>query len=162
MNIYQIEKEYLEISQKLIDTDGELTPELESELMINQQELEKKGIQYGYVVKSIENDIDVIDAEIKRLTAIKKTLSNSVDRLKNTLLNAMEMYQINELKTPTLKINFRKSESVEITDAENLNKKFLVEKVALSIDKVLIKEAIKSGEIVIGATLVTKNNLQIK
>jgi hypothetical protein len=162
MNIYQIEKQYLEITQSLIDADGELTPELETELIINQQELEKKGIQYGYVVKSIENDIDVIDAEIKRLTAMKKTLNNSVDRLKNTLLNAMEMFEINELKTPTLKINFRKSESIEITDAENLNKRFIVEKVTSLIDKALIKEAIKKGEIVIGATLLTKNNLQIK
>ena len=100
--------------------------------------------------------------EIKRLNALKKPLVNSIDRLKNNLSQAMQMFEVTELKTPLLKINFRKSESVEVTDIDLLDADFVKTTITKAADKVAIKEAIKSGENVQGAVLVTNQNLQIK
>jgi hypothetical protein len=61
-----------------------------------------------------------------------------------------------------IKINFRKSESVEIDNLALLDAKFLNEKVTITPDKMAIKEAIKNGEDVNGARLVINNNIQIK
>ena len=60
----------------------------------------------------------------------------------------------------TLKISFRKSESVEIDNVEELEDRF--KRVKVEADKTAIKQAIKSGKEVKGARLVENNNLQIR
>lgn len=162
VSLYQIEQKYLTLVESLIENGGELTPELETELAITKQDLQNKGVCYGFIVKELEGNIDLIDLEIKRLNALKKPLVNSIDRLKNNLSQAMQMFDVTELKTPLLKINFRKSESVEVTDIDLLDADFVKTTITKAADKVAIKEAIKQGENVQGAILVTNQNLQIK
>ena len=162
LNIYQIEQEYLNLANQLIESGGECSPELELQLTINQDQLEQKARGYGFVVKQMENDISIIDAEIKRLSELKKSRLKTIDRLETTVSNAMQLYQIEKLETPTLKISFRKSESVEIDNEGDIPAQFLKEKITYTIDKVAIKEAIKKGEVVIGARLQQNKNIQIK
>jgi hypothetical protein len=162
LNIYQIEKEYLELANQLIESGGECSPELELQLTINQEQLEQKARGYGFVVKQMESDVSIIDAEIKRLGELKKARLKTIERLETTVSNAMQLYQINKLETPTLKISFRKSESVEIDNEAEISAQFLKEKTTYTIDKTAIKEAIKKGEVVIGARLQINQNIQIK
>jgi hypothetical protein len=160
--LYQIEQEYISLANQIIDNEGELSEELETALMINQEQLEQKGKGYGYIIKDIEAEIDAIDVEIKRLSAMKKSRTNAVDKLKTTLSDAMQLFQISELKTPTIKINFRKSESVEVENINLLDQNFVKVTETRAADKTAIKEAIKSGAEVVGAVLKTNLNLQIK
>ena len=162
LSLYTIEQNYLTLVENLIDNGGELTPELETELAITKQDLQNKGVCYGFIVKELEGNIDLIDLEIKRLNALKKPLVNSIDRLKNNLSNAMQMFEVTELKTPLLKINFRKSESVEVTDIDLLDADFVKTTITKAADKIAIKEAIKAEIPVRGAVLLTNYNLQIK
>jgi hypothetical protein len=159
--LYQIEQEYISLANQIIDNEGELTEELETALMINQEQLEQKGKGYGYIIKDIEAEIDAIDVEIKRLSAMKKSRTNAVDKLKTSLSNAMQLFDILELKTPTLKINFRKSESVDV-DIPFLDKKYIKVVTTETADKIAIKAALKNGEQITGAALITNLNLQIK
>jgi len=161
-NIYNITTEFLQLEAQLIENGGELTPELEQSLIINKDELQHKSIQYGYVIKSLSDNVDAIDAEIKRLQGIKKVNENAIDRLKDTLSSAMQLFGIPELKTPTLKINFRKSEQVVVNDVNALPSDYKTIKVTEQPDKIKIKQAIKDGEDVIGCELVTVQNIQIK
>jgi hypothetical protein len=161
-SLYQIEQTYLNLVESLIENGGELTPELETELSINKEQLQNKGVCYGFIVKELEGNIDLIDLEIKRLQALKKPLVNSIDRLKNNLSQAMQMFDVTELKTPLLKINFRKSESIEVTDIDLLDTDFVKTTITKAADKIAIKEAIKAEIPVRGAVLITNYNLQIK
>jgi len=161
-NIYNITTEFLNLEAQLIENGGELTPEIETALQINKDELQHKSIQYGYVIKSLTDNVDTIDAEIKRLQALKKVNENVIDRLKNTLSNAMQLFGISELKTPTLKLSFRKSEQVILHDVNNLPQMYKIIKVTEQPDKMKIKEAIKSGADILGCELVVVENLQIK
>ena len=160
--LYQIEQEYMILADEIINNEGELTPELEDRLMINQDQLEAKGKGYGYIIKDIESEIDVIDVELKRLAALKKQRTNAVDKLKTSLSQAMQLFDISELKTPTLKINFRKSESVEVDDLNLLESQYKKVTITEAADKTAIKDAIKNGIQVTGAVLKTNLNLQIK
>jgi hypothetical protein len=162
LNIFQIEQEYLNLANQLIESGGECSPELELQLTINQDQLEQKARGYGFVVKQMESDISIIDAEIKRLGELKKARLKTIDRLETTVSNAMQLYQIEKLETPTLKISFRKSESVEIDDEKAISFMYLKEKITYTVDKVAIKEAIKKGELVSGARLQQNKNIQIK
>ena len=160
-NLFQITSKAKELSFAL--ESGELTKELENELVINQTELQEKAINYGYVVKSLESDISIIDEEIKRLTALKKAKSNVIDRMKESVLNAMQVYSIEKVTSPTLTLSIRNNpESVDIPMAELLDEKYLVTKTTVSPDKVAIKNAIQNGENVEGATLVRTQSLLIK
>jgi hypothetical protein len=158
MNLYQIKNEYLTLASQL--EQGELTPEIEQQLQINEEQLKEKAINYGYVIKSFEYDNDVIDAEIKRLKQLKEQKENAIDKLKNAVSDAMQLYGIEKIDSPTLKLSFRKSESIEVS--ENIDKKYLIEKTTLQPDKQAIKKAIKDGKQVEGAVLVTNYNIQIK
>jgi hypothetical protein len=160
--LYQIEQEYLNIVQSIIDAGGEITEEQETALSISKEQLQNKGVCYGFIVKELEGNIDLIDLEIKRLQALKKPLVNSIDRLKNNLSQAMQMFEVTELKTPLLKINFRKSESIEVTDIDLLDADFVKTTITKAADKIAIKEAIKAEIPVSGAVLLTNYNLQIK
>ena len=162
LSLYNIEVEQLQLVEQLIELGGEITPEMEIALALNKENLETKGTNYGLIIKQIESECAVIDGEIERLSKLKKARNNSVDRLKNNLSVAMQIFGIEEIKTPILKISFSKSESTEIEDIKLIDKKFITTKVTESADKTAIKAAIKAGEIVVGATLKQNKNLQIK
>jgi hypothetical protein len=161
-SLFQIEQEYKEIAEQLIELEGEPTPELEAALIINQQNLETKSTNYGIVIKQMDYEVGIIDSEIKRLNALKKQRTNAIERLENNIKNAMEIFGMSEIKTPLMKLSFRKSESVEVENIDLLDKEFVSEKITFTADKTKIKAAIKEGRTVQGATLQINNNLQIK
>ena len=158
MNLYNIKSEYLAIAQEL--AEGELTSELEQALMITEANLQEKAINYGYVIKNFESEVNIIDEEIKRLNALKKARVNAVEKLKTNISDAMQLFGILEVKAPTFKMNFRKSESVEIY--EGLSQEYITEKISYQPDKIAIKNAIKEGKTVNGAGIIINYNLQIK
>ena len=142
--------------------EGELTPDLENELVINQNELQIKAENYGYVIKSLEGDVSIIDDEIKRLKALKEAKMNAIERMKEAVVNAFQIYGITEVKSPTLKLSLRRSESVEVINQDQLPECFVKAKTTYNPDKVAIKDAIKSGLTVEGAVIVENFSLQIK
>jgi hypothetical protein len=142
--------------------EGELTPELENELVINQNELQIKAENYGYAVRSLEGDVSIIDEEIKRLRALKEAKTNAIERMKGAVVNAFQIYGITEVKSPTLKLSLRRSESVDIIWEDGLSKQYWREKIVRTPDKEVIKAAIKAGKTVEGAVIVENFSLQIK
>lgn len=161
-SIFQISTELQTIVNQIIETGGEITPEIEQSLQISEAELGTKSVKYGYAIKQMEFDNKAIDDEIKRLQAMKKTRTNAIDRLKNVLSTTMQSFDIPEIDTPTMKINFRKSTSVEIIDEEKIPAEFVTIKQTTTVCKVDIKKALKDGDKVAGAQLVENQNLQIK
>jgi len=162
MNIYKIQNEFQLIIAEVINNEGEITPELETALTINKEQLQSKAVDYCYVIKSLESDCEQIDNEIARLNKLKKVRSNLTDRLKNTVSSAMQLYEVEKIETPLIKLSFRNSESVEITNESQLDPCFIVTKTVSSPDKKAIKDAIKNGEVVTGATISYNKNLQIR
>jgi hypothetical protein len=162
MNIFLIQNEYQLLINQIIEAEGEITPELETALTINKEQLQSKAVDYSYVIKQLDGDCEQIDAELKRLQQLKKVRTNLADRLKDTISNAMNLYEVEKIETPLIKLSFRNSESVEITNESQLDACFIVTKTVSTPDKKAIKDAIKSGVLVTGATISYNKNLQIK
>jgi len=160
MNIFEIKKEYLELTNIVLDQEGELSPEVEAALKINKEELEVKAQNYGYVVLKLESEIDAIDAEILRLSALKKSNERTINRMKNAVIDALVLFDIIEVKTPTLKISLRSSSAVEVTNEDEVASEFFVEKTTRTVSKTLLKDAINEGRLVSGAYI--KNNLSLR
>lgn len=161
LSLYQITEQYKQIAESLIESGGEVSPDIEEALKINQQNLQEKAVNYGYIIKQSELECDMIDAEIQRLTKMKKARQNAIEELKARLTSAMTYFEINEIKSPTMKLSFRKSESVEIINEALIPDQFKMPQ-APKILKMAIKEALKNGEPVNGAIIETNYNLQIK
>jgi hypothetical protein len=160
MNLYEItnEAQYL---AALLETE-ELTPELEAELLINQEQLQTKAINYAKVISNYQGESDAIDAEIKRLKAMKESRDKKVTWLTDSLKKAMMVSGIEKIDSPLFKLSLRRSEAVEVEVPEALPVDYQVRKVMITADKVAIKKAIKEGYAITGARLVENFNLQIK
>ena len=162
MNIFNIQSEYQQLVNQLIENQGEITPELELALQINKDNFHSKSENYGYITKQFDGEMDIIDNEIKRLQQAKKSREKTIERLKATIELAMLTFDIDKIETPLIKISFRKSESVEVTDVNELPNEFKVIKLTESADKLKIKDALKSGMFISGCSIKTNRNLQIK
>ena len=160
--LYELNGEFQNCLQNAIDQEtGEIK---NSELlpMLNnlQIALTEKAQNIVYVLNTLSNRAVAIDKEIKRLQARQKIAENNYKTLKEYLASNIPQGKV--IETDLIKISWRKSESVEITDISKLPHEYLTIKVDEKPNKDAIKEAIKAGKEVPGAELKQKQNIQIK
>ena len=159
-SLYEISNDYLELMKSVEDAEGELTPEMQEALEINEANLQVKAKGYIEIIKSKEGLDYAIDLEIKRLQAIKKRNGNVIDALKERLLGAVQLF--GDFEVGLDKFSTRKSQSLKVLDAKLIPKKFKVKTVTEAVQKAEVKKAIKAGEIIEGVDLITNYNLAIK
>lgn len=157
-SLYEIQEEYTGLMLAIEESEGELTPELEAELEINESQIQSKSIAYLSVIRDNEALVLQIEAESKRLAAMKKRSNGLIERLKVALLGAVQLH--GDISVGLTKFSTRKSASIEVDNVNHLDDKYIVTKVTESADKTALKAAIKSGEKIEGVRL--KENLNLK
>lgn len=127
-----------------------------------QMEREAKVESMALWVKNLNAEADAIKAEKDNLADREKSLRNKIERLRNYL---SEILQGEKFSSPKVAISYRKSTAVEIADeAEFISrgpKEYLIPQPP-KIDKKAISEILKAGKEIPGASLVERNNIQIK
>lgn len=161
-SLYKIDTELMALLEAIAEQEGEITPEQEQALAISQYELETKTIDYSMAILQLNAWVEMADKEAKRVTAIKNAYKKTSETLKQRITDAMERYDIREVKDATIKVSLRKSVQTIIDDLNQVPKQYKTVKVETTPDKTAIKKAIQEGEIIEGAHLEEKNNLQIK
>ena len=159
-SLYKINENMLSLLSVIEANEGELTDEVLQQLEINNEELQTKSESYLAVIKNREALNTQIDDELKRLQAMKKANNNLVLRLKNSLLNAVNIF--GEFETGLVKFGTRKSTTVEVTGIVNdLPKEYKTVKVTEQPNKAEIKKSLQRGEQIEGCALITNYNLKI-
>jgi hypothetical protein len=161
-SIYNIESEYIELMNKIEDAEGELSPELSQQLDITKAELEVKATNYGYLVMQLDTDTEQIDAEIKRLKAMKDAKARMQEELKTRVADAMKRFGIDKIEKNNLKLSFRKSSAISIAPDAKIPKQFLIVDLTPTVDKRALKTYVESGKKVKGVMVVENKSLQIK
>jgi hypothetical protein len=163
LSLFHIQQDHLNLINLIEENGGEVNDEIMNQLALTEENFKDKAVSYSNIVKVLDYDVKSIDEEIKRLQDLKKKKSKAAETFETKLSEAMQQFGFDKIETPTRKLSFRKSESVVITD-ETLIPLGLKDFVPATFTPVkdAIKRAIKSGEEVPGAQLVTKMNLQIK
>ena len=121
-NIYQIKQELLSIFDELEENGGELTPELEEQLNISQEEFRDKIKSYSNVIKMLENDIANIKEEKARLSDLQKSKEKSIERLKKIMIESIELFGDTTksgskfIDFGTGKVSVRQTQAVEIEE----------------------------------------------
>lgn len=159
MNLYEITAEQKTLINQIELLEGEITEEIENALIINENQLQSKSIAYLSVIKNKESFNSLVDEEIKRLQAIKKANTNLVNRLKDNLLLAVNLF--GNFQVGTNKFGIRKSSTLEVEDVNSLPEKYKVIKVSETADKMALKSALKNGEEIKGVYLQEHKNLKI-
>ena len=91
-SLYNIEQELLDVIATLEDNGGELTPELEERLIIGQDNLREKLTSYVAVINEMTAKIDACKCEEKRISSLRKSRENTLDRVKESVLNAVRLF----------------------------------------------------------------------
>lgn len=118
---------------------------------------------YVYVMKSIEAEIAMFDAEIARMRENKRVLENRVDYLKGKVIDFMQASGQKSANAGTFKLNMRETKSCEIEDESLIPLQYMREvPVRFEPDKNAIKSALKNGEQISGAKLKTSYSVTAK
>lgn len=161
MQLYKLKEEFEEL-MLMTDEDWVLPDDVLERLDKSKLDLKEKTQNICTIINGYDNDIDNLDKEIARLSAYKKSVTWNKDRLKKYLQFNLESIGCKTLEAWTFRLWFRKSESVEVDWDILLEDRFMSVKTTISPNKTAIKEALKDWEVIKGARLVTKENLQIK
>ena len=160
MRLYEI-NEALEALLNEVDPEtGELTcdmEQLEALTLARDEKLEGMALY----IKNADAEAKAIREEEKTLAERRRALENRAERARN-FLSLQLMGE--KFSTPRVAVSWRRSEAVELGMgffASDENERFLKYRDP-EPDKVAIKAALKAGEAVPGAELVTNLNMQIK
>lgn len=154
--LYELTGQFLDIYNLELDEETKLDT-LDS--IDWNSDYENKVENYIKVIKNIESDVEARKNEIKRLTELNKADEKKKDHLKETLSTSMTLTGHERVDTPLFKVSFRKSRAVEV-DETVLPESYKV--ATWKPDKKRLKEDLKNGLEIIGATLVERKNLSIR
>ena len=154
--LYELTGQFLDIYNMELDEETKLDT-LDS--IDWQTDYEEKVENYIKVIKNIESDVEARKNEIKRLTELNKADEKKKVHLKETLSTSMVLTGHERVDTPLFKVSFRKSQAVEV-DELVLPESYKV--ATWKPDKKRLKEDLKNGLEIVGASLVERKNLSIR
>lgn len=160
-SLYPILQEHLNLLHAIEDADGEITPEVEAALQVNQENLQIQAISIAQLIKVLDYNQEILKAEMDRLYELKKKAERTREYFKHSLAGAMQLLGIERVECPVMKISLRSSQAVEITQ-EKIIPPHYFDQPAPVVSKKRISEALKDGVVVPGAELVKRKHLQIK
>lgn len=153
MNLYQIDEAILEC------VDAE-TGELFDVDRFEELELERTEKVEGIClwIKNLKAEIEALNAEKTAFAEREKRAKNKAESLKRYISSYLNG---TKFETAKVKVSFRKSEPLEISENAVIPEEFLKHKEP-DIDKDGLKKAIKEGRTFEGISIVEKLNIQIK
>lgn len=159
-SLYRISQEQQALNELLFEAEGELTPELEEALAINEANLTVKAENYATSMAMFAASVEAAKAERKRLDAYIKRAENAQERMKVALATALDTFGHDKLEVGTYRISFRKSEAVIVEDELSIPAEYII--LERKINKTQLKADLKAGKKVNGATLEARRNIQIR
>lgn len=105
-------------------------------------------------------EAEAIKAEEERLAKRRKALENKSERLKNYMMPALEAMG-GKVKGVMASVRIGKSQAVTVFDIDALPDAFKHVKTTIDPDKVALKKALKSGEVIPGAALEDRQSVVI-
>lgn len=126
------------------------------------QEAEKVDA-YAYVIREQSARIDFLSAEKKRIDAKLAAAKNGLDRTKSFMVLVLSGAGLKKISGNESTLSIRNTEAVNvIVDAESLPEDLRTVKTTYAADKKAIKEAIKSGRVIDGCSIVENTSLVVR
>ena len=143
------------------DERQQVLGELEAALLAdegNKRALSAKADATCWVIEHLRGQAAYRQQQAKRLTALAAADNNRADALEDSLVLVLTRLQPNSTRFsfPNHELISRKSQAIEIDDEEALDPQWLTVTTTTKPDKAAIKEAIKAGQQIPGAQLLSR------
>ena len=150
-SIYELTSKQKELMEMV--ESGDISSEDASDTFEGMQgELNEKINDYLFVRRDMLDTISNIDAELERLTALKKTKTNQVKALTERLKNNLEGVKQSKFDTGLFKGHFRKgSTSLKVHKSAMIPEEFVTTSITEKVNAKELKKAIESGELKLGS-----------
>ena len=159
-SLYQLTGRFLELKNQLEFADEQTAADtIDGDGVMDG--IAEKAQGYVMIVRQFEASASAKRDEADRLIEGARADEAKADALKSALMRAMQAINADKIKTNLFTLSVTKNPpAVEITEQSLIPSDFYVNKPQL--DKQKIKDALKSGLPVAGATLVQRVSLRIK
>ena len=140
--------------------------ELEAALLAeegNKQALAAKADATCWVIEHLRGQAAYRQQQAKRLTELARSDARRADALEDSLVLVLTRLQPTAIRFsfPNHELSSRKSQVVEIENEALLDPEWLCVKTTFSADKTAIKAALKAGQQITGAQLVSRRSWRI-
>ena len=166
LRLYEIASEYRSLLEIATDPDSDdLDMEsFEAAITALEGDFTAKAVNVACLIREWEAESAAIGQVIAAQLQRAKSIDSKARRLRDYLLTQMEVSSLPAIADPRIQVKVRKNPaSVQISEVEAIPSLYCrVVPARYEPDKSAIKEAIKSGEEVPGATLIQTTRLDIK
>jgi len=118
--LHDILRNYQEIEMQLVESQGEISEDLENLLSINESELSDKLDGYEKFSRYLKSQIEYLKDMEEHYYKRRKILENSIKRCKESMLAALTTTNQKKIKTKEFNFSLSKSEKWDI-DTSNLS-----------------------------------------
>jgi hypothetical protein len=160
LSLYELTSEHRLICDAIEEAGGEITPEIEAMLAINEENFLTKAEGYAEIIAKYTILAENAKARKAQCERVQKVAENTVKRMKERIAQAMEEYNLPKVEIGMHKLSFRTSKAVEITDETKIPNIYI--KVATSVDKTKLRADLMAGVVIEGAELKENKSLQIR
>ena len=148
------------------DTRAQALAELEAALLAeegNKQALAAKAYATCWVIEHLRGQAAYRQQQAKRLTELSRSDASRADALEDSLVLVLTRLQptATRFSFPNHELSSRKSQAVEIEDEDALDPQWLSFTTTSKADKASIKEALKAGQLIPGAQLLSRRSWRI-
>ena len=157
-SLYEITQDVMRLQRML--EDGDIDDETYEDTL-ESLSADDKIENICKVIKNLEHKAEAYKAEIDRMNARKKTIENSIQRLKDSMVLFLQVANKPKVDAGLFKVSLGESKSVNVWDESLLPKQFLIEQKP-KVDKTAISKALKEGEKVNGADFVVKKYVTMR
>lgn len=145
MTLYELRAEYMELLALLEDPDTD--PQVIADTMEGiQGELDIKCDSYVVVIRQLEAQVEMIDAELIRLEKNKSALTNNIKRMKAAVLDTIQMTGSRKMVTDHFKLSIVKNggkQPMEVDEIEKIPQDYLTMKPVANMEK--IRQELEGG-----------------
>ncbi|MEA5416461.1 siphovirus Gp157 family protein [Synechococcus sp. BA-132 BA5] len=148
------------------DSRAQALGELEAALLAeegNKTALAAKADATCWVIEHLRGQAAYRQQQAKRLTELSRSDASRADALEDSLVLVLTRLQptATRFSFPNHELSSRKSQAVEIDDEDALPSEWLALKTTSQPDKAAIKEALKAGQLIPGAQLISRRSWRI-
>ncbi|MCP9915231.1 siphovirus Gp157 family protein [Cyanobium sp. ATX 6F1] len=149
------------------DSRSQALAELEAALLAeegNKQALAAKADATCWVIEHLRGQAAYRQQQAKRLTELSRSDVGRADALEESLVLVLTRLQpgATAFSFPNHELSSRKSQAVEIEDEETLAREWQSSTTSWKPDRLLIKDALKAGQDVPGAQLISRRSWRIR
>lgn len=163
-SLYKISTDVSDVLAHLMDAETEEdVQKLEAELEELDNQLHVKAVSCIGYARQLESLADAIKARKAEFDGREKAYRNRAKWLKDYVLAAMKSADMDKIEDTEMVLTIRKNpQSVKLIEGYEVPEKFWVHQTTSKVDKNLVKDALKAGEVIPGAELIQTERLGVK